>query len=66
MPLVQDRSRDLLTSSPARYYCTTDTLSTNVYSMMFCLWSPKRWMEVTGVRGFHDVIKTDKQMPIAT
>ena len=24
MPLVQDRSLDLLTSSPARYHCTTD------------------------------------------
>ena len=25
MPLVQDGSLDLLTSSPARYHCTTDT-----------------------------------------
>ena len=24
MPLLQDRSRDLLTSSPARYHCTKD------------------------------------------
>ena len=24
MPLMQDRSLDLLTSSPARYHCTTD------------------------------------------
>ena len=25
MPLVQDRTLDLLTSSPVRYYCTLDT-----------------------------------------
>ena len=27
MPLVQDQSLDLLTSSPARYHCATDNLS---------------------------------------
>ena len=31
IPLVQDRSLDLLTSNPACYHCTTDAPSTTVY-----------------------------------
>ena len=39
MPLVQDRSLDLLTSNAARYYCTTDA-SSKINFKLFYICTP--------------------------
>ena len=46
MPLVQDRSLDLLISSPARYHCTTDApiVRVLVHLMFCCLIKMQRWL----------------------